>query len=146
MQQDLCGNYSDLTNLFEQVGQSDLIKHQSSDAKQVMITWHTYIATQQVILNYVNQGNIQHANVVEQNLSEHEYADSMGSLLQLLQFNRGLTNFLHDAIQIEQNGFLWTTVIAGLCILLGIAIVGWLVFTTLVQRLQRLRRVVNTIE
>lgn len=145
-QQDLFSNYSDLTNLFEQAGQSELIKRQSSDAKQVMSTWHTYVATQQVILNYVNKGNIQQANVVEQNLSEHEYAASVGSLLQLLQFNRGLTNSLHDAIQIEQNGFLWTTAIAGLCILLGIAIVGWLVFVTLVQRLQRLRRVVNTIE
>lgn len=144
--QDLFGNYADLTDLFAQAGQSALIKQQSNDTNQVISTWHTYVATQQLILNSINHGNIQQANVVEQKLSEHEYADSVGSLLQLLQFNRGLANSLHDAIQIEQNGFLWTTLIAGLCILLGIAIVGWLVFTTLVQRLQRLGRVVDTIE
>lgn len=146
MQQDLFARYSDLTDLFAQTGHTTLIKQQQVYANRVMTTWHTYVTTQQLILNYINQGNIERANFVDQNLSEHEYADSMGSLLQLLQFNRGLTLALDDAVQVEQNHFLWATVIAGLWILLGIAIVGWLVFSTLVQRLQRLRRVVNTIE
>lgn len=146
MQQDLFSRYADLTDLFAQAGHSTLIKQQSNYAAQVMSTWHRYVATQQLILNDVSQGNIEQASSVEQNLAEREYADSAGMLLQLLQFNRGLTIALHDAIQVEQNGSLWTTAIAGLCILLGIAIVGWLVFATLVQRLQRLRRVVNLIE
>ena len=146
MQQDLFSRYADLTDLFAQTGHSTLIKRQDSLANQVMSTWHGYVATQLEILNDVNQGAIELANFVELNLSEHDYADSMGSLLQLLQFNRGLVVALHDAIQVEQNGFLWTTIIAGLSILLGIAIVGWLVFATLVQRLQRLRSVVNSIE
>ena len=145
-QQDLFDRYSDLTDLFARTGHSNLIKQQKAYANQVMSTWQSYTVTQQLMLNYINQGDIGQANFVEQNLAENEYADSVGSLLQLLQFNRGLTVALHDAISVEQNGFLWTTVIAGLCILLGIAIVGWLVFATLVQRLQRLRRVVNSIE
>ncbi len=146
LQQDLIGNYPDLTDLFAQTGHSSLVKKQQGYASQVISTWHTYIVTQQLMLNYLNQGNITQANFVEQNLSEHEYADSMGSLLQLLQFNRGLTIAVNDAIRVEQSGSLWTTAIAGLSILLGIAIVAWLVFATLVQRLQRLRRVVKSIE
>jgi len=146
MQQDLFGRYRDLADLFAQTGHGTLIKQQQAYAGRAMSTWQSYVVTQQLMLNYLNQGNVKQANFVEQNLSEHEYADSMGSLLQLLQFNRGLIVPLGDAIRAEQNGFLWTTAIAGLCILLGIAIVGWLVFTTLVQRLQRLRCVVNTIE
>jgi diguanylate cyclase (GGDEF)-like protein/putative nucleotidyltransferase with HDIG domain len=146
LRQDLFSRYPDLTDLFAQTGHGPLIKQQYVYASQVMSTWHTYISTQQLMLNYLNQGNTGQANFVEQNLSEHEYADSMGSLLQLLQFNRGLTVAVNDAIRVEQSGSLWKTAIAGLSILLGIAIVGWLVFATLVQRLQRLRRVVNSIE
>jgi len=146
LQQDLYSRYTNLTDLFVQTGHGPLIKQQQAYAGQVMSNWNTYVATQQLMLNYLNQGNTEQANFVEQNLSEHEYADSMGSLLQLLQFNRGLTVALNDAIQVEQNGSLMATAIAGLCILLGIAIVGWLVFATLVQRLQRLRRVVKSIE
>lgn len=145
-QQDLLGRYPDLTDLFVQTGHGTLIKQQQVYASRVISNWHTYVVTQKLMLNYLNKGNTQQANFVEQNLSEHEYADSMGSLLQLLQFNRGLTVAVNDAIQVEQGGSLRATAIAGLCILLGIAIVGWLVFATLVQRLQRLRRVVKSIE
>jgi diguanylate cyclase (GGDEF)-like protein/putative nucleotidyltransferase with HDIG domain len=146
MQQDVFGRYSDLSDLFAQTGHSTLIKQQQVYAGRVMITWHNYVVTQQRILNYLDQGDTGQANLVEQKLSEQQYADSVGSLLQLLQFNKGLTIAINDAIRVEQNQFLWTTITAGLSILLGIAIVGWLVFVTLVRRLQRLRRVVNSIE
>ncbi len=146
LQQDLFGRYPDLTDLFAQTGHGTLIQQQHAYASNVISTWHIYVVTQQLMLNYLNQGNTGQANFVEQNLSEHEYADSMGSMLQLLQFNRGLISPLNDAIRVEQSRSLWTTGLAGLCILLGIAVVGWLVFATLVQRLQRLRRVVKSIE
>ncbi|HKV58650.1 MAG TPA: diguanylate cyclase, partial [Ktedonobacteraceae bacterium] len=146
LQHDLFDRYPDLTALFTQSGHGPLVEQQRTYTNQVMSTWHNYLATQQLILNYLNEGNSAQANSAEQNLSEHEYADSIGSLMRLLQFNRGLIPAMDDAIRIEQSGSLWTTLIAGLCILLGIAIVGWLVFTTLVKRLQHLRRVVKTIE
>ncbi|MGH2496047.1 MAG: diguanylate cyclase [Ktedonobacteraceae bacterium] len=146
LQHDLFDRYPDLTALFTQSGHGPLVEQQRIYTDQVMSTWHNYLATQQLILNYLNEGNNAQANSAQQEFSEHEYADSIGSLLRLLQFNRSLIPAANDAIRIEQSGSLWTTLIAGLCILLGIAIVGWLVFTTLVKRLQHLRRVVKTIE
>ncbi|HEU0003962.1 MAG TPA: diguanylate cyclase [Ktedonobacteraceae bacterium] len=145
-QHDLFDGYADLTALFTQAGHGPLIKQQRGYTGQVISSWQTYLVTQQLILNYINEGNTAQAYFTEQNLAEHDYADSIGSLMQLLQFNRGLIPAVNDAIRIEQSGSLWTTIIAGLCILLGIGIVVWLVFATLVKRLQHLRRVVNSIE
>ena len=143
---DLFDHNADLVALFSQANHRSLIEQQRVFTNQVVADWRSYLTTQQLILKNINAGNVASANITEQTLLERKYADSAGSLLRLIQFNGSLIPAVNDAIQIEQNGFLWTTVIAGLCILLGIAIVGWLVFTTLVQRLQRLRRVVNTIE
>jgi diguanylate cyclase (GGDEF)-like protein len=146
LQHDLFDRYPDLTALFAQSGHGSLVAQQRSHSNLVMSTWHAYIATQQLILDYLKGGDTAQANFAEQNLSEHEYADSIGSLFQLIQFNGSLIPAVDDAIRVEQNGLLLTTTLAGLCILLGIGIVGWLVFATLVQRLQHLRRVVNSIE
>lgn len=146
LQHDLFDRYADLAALFMQSGHGPLIKQQRNYTNQVVTTWHAYMATQQRILDYLSKGDIAQANFIQQNLAEHEYADSIGSLMRLLQFNRSLIPAVNDAISIEQSGSLWTTIIAGLCILLGIGIVIWLVFATLVRRLQRLRRVVNSIE
>src|SRR5579859_6931471 len=77
MQQDLFGRYRDLADLFAQTGHGTLIKQQQAYAGRAMSTWQSYVVTQQLMLNYLNQGNVKQANFVEQNLSEHEYADSM---------------------------------------------------------------------
>ena len=146
MQHDLVDHFPDLPALFGQTGHGHLVGQQRLYATTVMSTWQTYLSTQQLMLNYLSHGDISQANFTQQNLSEHQYADSIGSLLKLIQFNGNLVTAVNDAIQVEQNTLLWTTAIAGLCILLGIGIVGWLVFATLVQRLQRLRRVVKSIE
>jgi diguanylate cyclase (GGDEF)-like protein/putative nucleotidyltransferase with HDIG domain len=146
LQHDLFDHYADLMTLFRQTGHGLLVGQQRSYANTVKSTWKRYLSTQQRILNYLSGGDLARAISTEQNSSEHEYADSAGSLLRLIQFNGSLIPAVNDAIQVAQNTLLWTTAIAALCILLGIGIVGWLVFATLVQRLQRLRRVVNSIE
>lgn len=137
---------ADLVALFAQTNHRSLIEQQRVYTDQVVANWHSYLSTQQLILKNINAGNVAQANNAEQTLQEREYADNVGSLLRLIQFNGSLISAVNAAIQVDQNGFLLATTIAGLCTLLGIAIVGWLVFVTLVQRLQRLRRVVNTIE
>ncbi len=137
---------ADLVALFAQANHHTLVAQQRVFANQVVASWNGYLTTKQQILEDITACNLASANVTEQTLLEREYAEDAGSLLRLIQFNGSLIPAVNDAIQVEQNQFLWATGIAGLCILLGIAIVGWLVFATLVKRLQHLRRVVNTIE
>ena len=137
---------ADLVALFAQANHRILVAQQRVYTNQVVASWNSYLAAKQQILKDITAGDVASANLTEQTLLEREYGEGAGSLLRLIQFNGSLIPAVNDAIQIEQNQFLWATGIAGLCILLGIAIVGWLVFATLVKRLQCLRRVVNTIE
>ena len=145
-QHDLLSRYPELINLFVQAGHGSLLAQQSASSDQAVSTWNSYRLTLQMMLNSLNGGDAADANFAQQNLAGQEYADSMGALLRLIQFNDRLVPAVHDAINVEQRGLLVTTIIAALCILLGIVIVGWLVFATLVQRLQRLRQVVKSIE
>ncbi|GAC1564950.1 MAG: hypothetical protein NVS3B14_01130 [Ktedonobacteraceae bacterium] len=145
-QQDLLGRYPDLASLFVQAGHGSLLEQQRTYTNQALSAWNSYRATQQLLLNYLEGGDTGSAMFMELNLAEYDYADSMGSLLRLIQFNDNLVPAVHDAISVEQRGLLVTTLLAGLFILLGLVIVGWLVFATLVRRLQQLRRVVKSIE
>jgi len=145
-QHDLFVGFPDLVSLLAQAGHGTLVGQQRTYTNRALFAWHEYSGTQQLILSYLNQGDTADAMFAEVNTAEQDYADSAGSLLQLIQFNDNLVPAVHDAISVEQRGLLVITILAALCILFGIVIVGWLVFVTLVRRLQRLRRVVNSIE
>ena len=98
------------------------------------------------MLNAINSGKIDNAHQLELAQVEPTYANAMGAILILIQFNANLVPSVHDATGVEENRLIWITVLASLSILLGIGIVGWLVFSTLVRRLQRLRRDVQLVE
>ncbi len=146
LQTDLFKRYPDLVALFAQSDHNALVAQQNQYATQAQASWHNYRSTQQLMLNYIATKDIENATFTQQNLAEYQYADAAGSLLRLINFNSDLVPAVHDAIGVEQRALVVATAISGLCILLGIAIVGWLVFATLVQRLQRVRRVVQSIE
>lgn len=146
LQQNILGHTPELSNLFAQAGYYSQIVQQNQYAKQTEKTWQTYSAAQQQVLNLLSGGDIAGAHSRELSLAEPAYASAIGSLLQLIQFNGSMIPPVHAAAAVEVNQLLLTTALAALCILLGIGIVGWLVFSTLVLRLQQTRRIVQAIE
>ena len=68
------------------------------------------------------------------------------TLLVLLQFTSGLAPSIHDATIVEEHQLLVIMLLSVLSLLLGMAIVGWLVSSTLVRRLQRFHSVVQSVE
>jgi diguanylate cyclase (GGDEF)-like protein/putative nucleotidyltransferase with HDIG domain len=73
------------------------------------------------------------------------FADVERDLQTLITFSGSLAPSLGDAANIEVQKLVLSTILAGLGLLLGISIVGWLISSTLVQRLKRLRSVVQAI-
>src|SRR5579872_5978065 len=67
-QHDLFDRYPDLMALFAQTGHGTLIDQQRSYTNRAVSNWHTYLATQQLMLNYLSANNIMQANIVEQRL------------------------------------------------------------------------------
>lgn len=86
------------------------------------------------------------AHTQELSRAEPAYANAMGTLLQLIQFNGKMIPSVRAAATVEVNQLLLMAALAALSIVLGIGIVGWLVFSTLVGRLQKTRRIVQAIE
>ncbi|HLJ33192.1 MAG TPA: diguanylate cyclase [Ktedonobacteraceae bacterium] len=136
----------ELANLFAEAGDYSQIVQQNQYAKQAEKTWQIYSATQQQILNTLDMGNVARAHALELSLAEPAYANAMGTLLQLAQFNGNMIPSVRAAATVEVNQLLLTTALAALCIVLGIGIVGWLVFSTVVRRLQKTQRIVQAIE
>ena len=137
---------TELSNLFTHAGYSAQIEQQQRDAGQAEKTWQTYRTTQQQVIKTLEKGNISAS--LEQELTQVEpaFANAIGSLLILIQFNGSMIPTVRAVATVEVNQLLLTTALAALWIVLGIAIVGWLVFSTLVRRLQKTRHIVQAIE
>lgn len=145
-QNDLLEQHSDLSTLFIEAGHSIQVKQQQTLWDNALKTWRTYRDAQEKVLQAIDKGDLNGAHKLEFPQVEQAYADTMNALLILIQFNERLVPSVHDAINVEENRLLLITVLAALCVLVGIGIVGWLVSSTMVQRLQRLRSVVQAIE
>ncbi|MHB8598603.1 MAG: diguanylate cyclase [Ktedonobacteraceae bacterium] len=135
-----------LSALFTEAGYHSQIEQQNQYAQQVEQTWQAYSVAQQQVLNTLDAGNSAGAHTQELSRAEPAYANAMGTLLQLIQFNGNMIPSVRAAATVEVNQLLLTTALAALSIVLGIGIVGWLVFSTLVGRLQKTRRIVQAIE
>ncbi len=137
---------AELSALFTEAGYHSQIEQQNQYAKLVEKTWQAYSTAQQQVLTTLDAGNSAGAHTQELSRAEPAYANAMGTLLQLIQFNGNMIPSVHAVTNVEENQLLLTTALAALCIVLGISIVGWLVFSTLVRRLQQTRRIVQAIE
>ena len=146
LQQNILEHSPELSALFAEAGYHSQTEQQDQYAGIAEKTWQTYSDAQQQVLATIDAGNYAAAHTLELSRAEPTYADAVGSLLRLIQFNGKMIPSVHAATDVEENQLILTTVLAALCILLGIGIVGWLVFSTLVRRLQQTRRVVQAIE
>ncbi len=146
LQQDLLDHSPDLSALFTQAGHSQQIAQQRTYSEHTLETWRAYRTVQEQVLGALAMGDLHRAQALAYPQAESAYSDAMRTLGLLIQFNKSLVPSLHDATHIEVSRLLVITGLAIICVLLGIALVGWLISSTLVRRLQRLRQVAHAIE
>lgn len=146
IQQDALDQNSNLASLFTQAGHGEQIREQRTLLNNVLHTWLAYHSTQEKVTSLLLAGKFKSASTLEYTIAEQQSADAISALFTLTQYDGRLILSIHDAINIEESRLLLVTVLAVLGVLLGVGAVGWLVSTTLVRRLQQLRRIVQSIE
>ncbi len=145
LQQDLLYRNSDLTALFTEAGHAAQIQEQSTYSEGVLASWQAYRAIQEQALGLIGAGNVAGAQALLVTQEGTAFADTGRDLQALISFNKTLLPSLHDAAAVQVQKLLISTLLAGLGVLLGIGLVGWLISSTLVRRLQRLRSAAQAI-
>ena len=135
-----------LANLFIKSGHGAQVGEQRTLLNNVLVTWQVYHATQSKVVSLLLTGNLKSANTLEYTHADQDLAGAISALFTLTQFDGRLLTSIHDATTVEENKLFLITIFGVLGVLLGIGVIGWLASTTLVGRLQQLRRVVQAIE
>jgi diguanylate cyclase (GGDEF)-like protein len=157
-QHDLIKDSPDLVALFTEAGHGTQIEDQLVYSEGILQSWQTYRSIQEQALSLIMAGptqaqstgmvlpgNLTPAQILILTQATTAFTDVMRDLNVLVKFNGNLGNSLQDAASVETHRLLASTLLAMLGGLLGISFVGWLIFITLVQRLQRLRSVIQVI-
>lgn len=138
-QQDLLDHSPDLMALFTESGHKAQIEEQRTYSEEAHASWRAYHAIQEQVLDLVMAGSIARAQVLLVIQENAAFSDAGRDLQTLITFNETLLPSLHDAATLQVQKLLISTLLAALGVLLGIGLVGWLISSTLVRRLQRLR-------
>ncbi|HZU67043.1 MAG TPA: diguanylate cyclase [Ktedonobacteraceae bacterium] len=146
LQQDVLYRYPDLAGLVRKAGYSAQLAEQRIRSNEAMQTWQAYKSSLEQIIAAISDNNLSKASNIESRVTEPTYAGAMTSLLILIQFTENLVPAVHAATIVEEEQLLLVMSLSALSLLLGIAIVAWLVSRTVVRRLHRLRAVVQEIE
>lgn len=144
-QKDLIAPYADLVALFTEAGHGAQIALQSTYTENARASWKTYRSLQDQVLQSIHVGNLANAQTLMATQVDAAFTDALRDLQSLIKFNESLVPSLHDAANVEAQKLLISIVIVALGGVFGIGLVGWLVSTTLVRRLKRLRVVAQAI-
>jgi diguanylate cyclase (GGDEF)-like protein len=144
-QQDLLDQSPDQVALFTEAGHAAQIEEQRTYSEETQTSWQAYRTIQEQVLGLVMSGSIARAQVLLAVQENFAFSDAERDLQTLIAFNETLLPSLHDAATVEVQKLLISTLLAVLGVLLGIGLVGWLISSTLVRRLQRLRSAAQAI-
>jgi diguanylate cyclase (GGDEF)-like protein len=145
LQQDLVGNSTDLVALITEAGHATQIEEQQTYSEEALASWQAYSSISEQMLGLINAGNLAKAQVLLVTQENAAFSDAERDLQTLITFNKMLLPSLHDAAKVEVQKLLISTLLAVLGVLLGIGLVGWLISSTLVRRLRRLRSAAQAI-
>lgn len=143
---DLLDQHPEQVTLFTDAGHVVQTQQQRSLAYSAMRTWQTYRTTQDQVIQDTLNGNLAEAQTLEHVQGEATQADALSALHTLVQFDSDLVNSVRDATDGEQQQILLLTLAAALGVFLAIGVIGWLISSTLIPRLQALRKVVQFVE
>ncbi len=146
LQHDVLASSPELSALLQAAGHGTQIDEQRIQSDKAMRMWQIYQDSLISVSEAIASGDASKATTLEATQTEQKYGDAMTSLMLLIQFTNGLVPAIHDATMVEENQLLLVMVLSVLCLLLAIAIVTWLVSSTLIRRLQRFHTVVQTVE
>jgi HAMP domain-containing protein len=145
LQQDSLQHSPDLAALFTEAGHGAQIEEQRTYSEGAQASWKAYSNISEQVLSLISAGSLTKAQTLLGVQENSAFTDAGRDLQTLIRFNETLLPSLQDAATLQVQKLLVSTLLAVLGVLLGIGLVGWLISSTLVRRLQRLRSVVQAI-
>ena len=146
IQGSLVKQHADQKALLTEGNHLDQVQQQEILAGSMARTWHVYRAAQDQVIQFLVDGDINSANNLEKLQGESTNSDSSSALRGLIQFNGSLANSVRDAATVEAQAQSTTTIVATVITFLTVVLVGWLISSSLISRLGRLRRVTQSVE
>jgi methyl-accepting chemotaxis protein len=142
----LIDQFPDAVGLLTEAGHASQVAQQRTLLNSALRTWQVYHAAQNKVVAFIQAGDLPSAATLERAQAEPTNADALSALRSLIQFDSRVASSVSDAAVVEQRNQLITVAIASLIAFLAIALVGWFISNSLVQRLWRLRRVLISVE
>jgi len=146
IQQDQLDRHANLSVLLKEAGHGIQLSQQHTLLNALRAKWQIYDRVKQLVLEAIDAGQFERVHELSLIQGEPAFVGAVASLQTLTQFNTRLGTAIHDATRFEVERVLLVGAFAFLSILVGVGIVGWLVSSTLVQRLHHLRRFASSIE
>ncbi len=143
---DLLNEHPNQVSLLNEGGHASLIAQQQSLVGSTLRAWHVYRAAQNIVLQDFLARSLSDANSLLRAQAEPTNADAQSALRALIHLDQHLSSSVRDAASVEEQNQTITTLVAALCAFLIIALIGWLISKTLIQRLRQLRRVTQAVE
>jgi methyl-accepting chemotaxis protein len=138
--------FPDAVALLAEAGHANQLAQQRTLLSSALRTWQVYQNAQNKVIAFIQAGDLNSAATLERAQAEPTNADALSALRSLIQFNSRVASSVNDAAVVEQRNQLITVAIASVIAFLAIALVGWVISNSLVQRLWRLRRVLVSVE
>jgi methyl-accepting chemotaxis protein len=138
--------FPDAVALLTEAGHANQIAQQRALLSSALRTWQVYQNAQNKVIAFIQAGDLKSAAALERAQAEPTNADALSALRSLIQFNSRVSSSVNDASVVEQRNQLITVAIASVIAFLAIALVGWIISNSLVQRLWRLRRTLVAVE
>ncbi|WP_201389533.1 HAMP domain-containing protein [Ktedonobacter sp. SOSP1-52] len=144
--QDLVSKHPTQVAMLEEASNGGQVHQQETLAASAQRTWLVYKASLEQVLSSVDAHNLTEAANFERVQAEPTNGDALSALRALIQLNQRLSNSINIAAGVEEQQQLLTTIIGSILAFIAIALVGWFISGTIVQRLKQLLRVTQSVE
>ena len=142
----LLDQHPDQISLLAEGNHTSQVTQQRPLVGSTLRTWHVYQLAQQQILHSIQIGDIATAQNFWHVQGEPTNADAQSALRALILFDQRLASSVRDAATIEEQNQVLSTIIGAVIAFILIAVVGWFISGTLVQRLKQLRQITQVVE
>lgn len=145
MRQDLLEHNPEQVSLLNEANHVSQVLQQRSLVESALRAWTACEQALREVLGDLARHDLFAAQNSTHLRLEPTMADALSSLRALTQFDSSLASSVLDSVKVEEHDQLRNTVIGIACACAGISVIGILISSALVYRLQQLRRVVRAI-
>jgi len=142
------GQISLLSTLLSASDRDSLVKAQEGLVKSAVRTWSAFREVQLQILADITLQNVDNQTIANLDRLQREpmFSDVQSAMVGLIRFNEKISQYVRNAVSVEERNQILTTVVGIVLAIVSIALIGLFISNTLVYRLKQIRRITKAVE